>query len=651
MRLRIHSFLLVLFLSLSSHVFGQLPEVAFGECAGGMATPGNGDEEQLALEEIKKGNYEIAEQMIAAQFRSGEENPHLLYLLGEVGFRNPESRNIRATEAFWDRCLEICPNYSSELKYMLGRIKLNNGKIDEAMLLLEDYINDPDSDGEVLDAALDAYDRSIVIQDLMAHPVEYNVSVVRGVSTPNGDEYLTTFSPDGQMAFFTRRMGNIETFTKSTFTGRFYDTGQPMPPPFNRNYNEGSPTITADNRLLVFTSCEVLDNEYRNCDLFYSIRNGDQWSEIRSVGSNINFPDSWESQPSLSPNGDRLYFASNREGGLGGIDIYVSQRQSDGSWGDPQNLGAPVNTEGNEKSPFIHSDSRTLYFAAQGEHLGMGGYDLFYAHQIGPLEYDEPQNLGYPINTYADEVGLIVSLEGDKAYFNSNSEDGKGLGGWDLFQFTLPAAARPQEVAIVRGVLKDENGNPVTDAQLTVRNVTTREEQQLDVDRRNGEYTVVVNLDESEDVIIKAERAGASFSTRYIDVDEIESGMVEADLDVVELEIGREYRLNDINFETNSFELNDNALVIIEEFASFLKSSPNVTVDIQGHTDNVGGEQANMALSNNRARVVYERLLALGIPASQMTHNGFGETRPVASNSREQGRAKNRRTVFVITGL
>lgn len=643
--------LTTLSLLLSLSAYAQMPELGFGNCPD-QGQPSSRSDLSVALEEIRKENFELANQMVNSMYAEEVDNPHMLYLIGELMFRNPRGRNLAVAERSWDDCLKACPNYKPELKYLLGRIKINNNNIEEGMALLGEFIDDPEADPNLMDLALDAYEQGQVMQELMANPVEYNVSVVRGISTPNADEYLTAISPDGQLAFFTRRMGGNETFTRSEFGGRNFNFGTPMPRPFNANFNEGSPTITADNRLLIFTSCLPTEDGLQNCDLYYSIRNGDRWSEIQPIGETVNSPDSWESQPSVSPNGDKLYFASNREGGIGGIDIYVSHRQPDGSWGEAVNLGEPINTPGDEKSPFLHTDSRTLYFASRGGHPGMGGYDLFYARQNEDGSYNEPENIGYPINTSANEVGLIVNLQGTKAYFNSNDPEAGGVGLWDLFEFTMPEDARPEEVAIVRGVLRDQNGRPVTNAEVTMKNTVTNEETRLDVDRSSGEYTAVVSVARNEDVIIKVEGDDASFSTRYIDADQVStSEVVDADMDVAKLEVGKEYRLNDVHFETDSYELDNQDKFIIDEFAIFLQEHSTVTVDIQGHTDDVGGDDANLILSRNRARVVYERLISKGIAASRMTHHGFGETRPVAPNRNDRGRAMNRRTVFVITSL
>lgn len=640
---------------LSVPAAAQAPEVELGECE--SAYPGGDEMIQKSVRALRGEDYVMARIYANNALDANQRDAHALYLLGEIGIRQ---RNLRMAEAYWTQCLSICPDYKAELQFFLGVILLENGRKQRGEELLEKYLqNDMRHGGFDAEAEL-ALEESRLIDRLRANPVPFEPRVVRGVSTSD-DEYLAIISPDQQYCFFTRRLTRrsryggvrnsaqvVEEFMVTRDGGSGFDEGQLMPQPFNTNFNEGAPTVTANNRELYFTACEDLSNGYRNCDIYYSIKTGDYWSPIESLGENINSPTSWESQPSVSPNGDRLYFTSNRQGGLGGLDLYVVYKNPDGTWSDPENLGDVINTPKDEKSPFIHSDSRTLYFASNG-HPGMGGYDIYYAQQDGFAEFQKPVNIGYPINKESDELGLFVSLDGSKAYFSSNEL--RGPGGWDLYEFALHASARPEEVAIVRGVLRDENNQIVTDADVTIKNLATRDIQRIDVDDITGEYTAVVTLAPEEDVIIKIEKDGAAFSSKFVNRETVESGIVEADLEVAELKVGREYRLNDINFATNSFELDNTAMLIIEEFALFLEEQTNVHVDIQGHTDFVGEDNDNLVLSRNRARVVYEYLVDWGISPGRMTHHGYGETRPIASNDTEDGRAKNRRTIFVITKL
>ena len=242
----------------------------------------------------------------------------------------------------------------------------------------------------------------------------------------------------------------------------------------------------------------------------------------------------------------------------------------------------------------------------------------------------------------------LWSLNGQRAYFSSNKLNGPG--GWDFYQFDLYELAQPEKVALLKGTMLDENQEVVRDAELQVKNLKTKEIQQIDVDENTGAYVAVVNMKDQENLMIKVKKEGAAFTSKFVDGDDEEgSGVVLADLEVSPITVGKEYRLNDINFATDSYELSENAEYVIEEFKLFLDDNPRVKVDIQGHTDNAGDPESNLVLSKNRAKVVYNYLIAMGISSSRMTWHGYGETRPLEPNTSKERMAKNRRTVFVIT--
>ena len=266
------------------------------------------------------------------------------------------------------------------------------------------------------------------------------------------------------------------------------------------------------------------------------------------------------------------------------------------------------------------------------------------------MDYDKPINIGYPINTKADEIGLFVSLDGIKAYFSSNKL--RGPGGWDFYSFELHPAARPEQVALVKGTMLDKNQEVVADAKLQIKNLKTKAVQDIAVDQTTGEYAAVVKIKDQESLILKVEKDGTAFTSKMVDIEDEETvgGVVTAELEVAPIEIGKEYRLNDIKFASDSYQLSEKAKLVIDEFILFLGEQPRIKVDIQGHTDNAGNAEDNMTLSKNRAKVVYDYLVSNGITSSRMAWHGFGQTIPIASNSSEKSMAKNRRTVFVITG-
>lgn len=604
-----------------------------------------------------KRNLELA-------VRSDENNPHALYYYGEFQAR---SGNLKMAEAVWMKLLSICPDYKAEVIFKLGVIMLENGNEQTAKELLRQYTAHPEREKSLANQALKILGEEDARKRLLENPVPFDPKPLENVTTEN-DEYLGVFSPDMHLLFFTRRIQERDKYGGAAVDRRVvkewfssaerqenghFEQGYPLSEPFNQGLNEGGPSINANNTELYFTVCKETKEGYRNCDIYFSKKSGYYWSMPESVGDHINKSDSWESQPSISANGDRLYFASNRKGGVGGIDIYVCTRLEKGGWSDPRNLGPDINTPKDEKSPFIHSDGQTLYFSSNG-HPGLGGFDVFVANSLDGITWSEPRNIGYPINTENDDVGLVVSLDSKTGLFASNSLGGGRQKNWNIYTFDVPEDIRPKSVSLVRGKLLNENEEPDPEAKIELRNLSSDERQIIDVDEITGEYAAVVVREQGTDHLLTVQKKGAAFSSKMISgeapvaASESEALIVEAEMEVRQIKTGEEYRLNDIVFPTNSFELNRTARLTINAFAEFLELNPEVRVEIQGHTDNVGNDADNLRLSKNRAQVVYDYLIERGIKSSRMTHNGFGPNKPIADNNTEQGRAKNRRTVFVI---
>jgi outer membrane protein OmpA-like peptidoglycan-associated protein len=612
-----------------------------------------------ALKNWKAKNYREAERYLKKAIELEPEYADALFLLGDLYVR--KSKLPRAV-GLWSKLLEVCPNYKPELAYYLGAIQLEEGRRNEAIALFNTFLANPERDRGFDKEVKAALEEAKLKEKLLGNPIDFNPKALKGLSTLE-DEYLATISPDQQTLYFTRRSKKVNrrdgpaartrvveefSFSKRTASGDF-EKGKPMESPFNVSYNEGGPSVTADNTELYFTVCQDIQG-YKNCDIYFSeVDAYGYWSTPVSVGDHINTRDAWESQASVSANGDRLYFTSNRKGGVGGLDLYACYRQEDGKWSRPQNLGETVNTPKNEKTPFIHSDSETLYFTSDG-HPGLGGFDIFYAKaNLTDSTWNMPENIGFPINSKDDDLGLFVSLDGLTGYFASNKLR-KG-NGWDIYEFNLPPSAQPEKVALIQGDLTNENGEIVSDASMELKNLKTKEITKIKIDKETGKYARAVKISKNEDLIVTVKKKGAAFSSKYIDVDkELQSAaVVKAPLQVAKLEVGKEYKLNDINFNSNSFQLDDASRSVIDEFIIFLNENAGLRADIQGHTDNVGNPSDNRKLSQNRAKTVYDYVVAKGINASRLSHHGYGESKPIEENATEEGRARNRRTVFVIT--
>ncbi|UPT66450.1 MAG: OmpA family protein [Sphingobacteriales bacterium JAD_PAG50586_3] len=393
---------------------------------------------------------------------------------------------------------------------------------------------------------------------------------------------------------------------------------------------------------MYFTICRD-EAGYRNCDIYYSVFSNNEWGDITKLDG-VNLPDYWESQPSVSSDGNTIYFASDRPGGQGGMDIYKTVKAADGKWGKPINLGPTINTDLDDKSPFFHTDGQTLYFSSEG-HQNLGGFDIFFSKTDSTGKFLKPKNIGYPINTDKDDLGFFCSTDGKTGYFATDRQ--KGVGGYDIMGFDLYAAARPEKVLFVKGTLKDDAGKPVKNATVEIKNIDNKQITKVQVDTTTGRYVTAVAL--KSDYILTVKQPGTAFTSQYFSkADTATAKPRKVDLEVAPIKAGKAYTLNNINFATNSFELPKQSKLVVDEFAIFLSENPTMKVAIHGHTDDVGNDAANMTLSDNRAKAVYDYLVSKGIDSSRLSFKGFGETKPLAPNTTEPNRAKNRRTEFVI---
>ena len=582
--------------------------------------------------------------------------------------KDPKSQNNYYSR--YVKCLEnvakICPSYQNyEVCYTLGKIFFSHDKLDVAKKYLKTYIDNSKAGTKYYIDAESTYHYIEQYLNLIDNPVPFEPVIVEGVSSAY-DDYLPLISPDGSLALFTKRYMKkevqsiygeryVEEFTVSQASddiGLVFSPGEPLPYPFNSGKNQGAASISIDNKTLFITICEFVSRDYDNCDIYMSTRTGDGWSELKSLGPNINGVKTWESQPSISADGKTLYFASIRESNIGfnpdnpTSDLYYSTKDEKGNWSKAKNLGPKINTPGNEKSPFIHSDSQTLYFSSDG-HLGIGGYDIFFS-KFRDSDWTTPINIGYPINTKNNDLGFVVNTQGTKAYFASNKLNGKG--GWDIYAIDLYKEARPEKVFLVKGQLVDDDGHALADAKLEVKNTRTEEVSEGVVDAETGHYAVAVTAkDENDDFLMVVKKEDYSFSSTLIEpTEETFEKPIEVNFEVKPIEAGKSVQINDIYYATASYEINAKSYAVLNEFADFLKTNPTVKVEIRGHTDNIGSAQTNITLSNQRAKAVYDYLLSKGVPKSNISYKGYGPNMPIADNKTEAGRAKNRRTEFYI---
>lgn len=482
------------------------------------------------------------------------------------------------------------------------------------------------------------YARKKSVSDYKFEPRNMGDSINSKVS-----EYFPAITIDGRQLFYTRRVNSVnEDFYESSRIDNSWKPAKSLPGDINTMLNEGAQNISQDGEWLIFTGCNFPEG-HGSCDLYISYLTPQGWSAPENLGEHIN-TESWESAPSLSPDKRDLYFASNRPGGMGKSDIYVSHRNPDGSWSEPENAGPEINTMGNESCPFIHADNQTLYFTSDG-HPGYGGDDLFLVKKQQGGKWSKAENLGYPINTIENEGSLVIASDGKTAYYASDRSDSKG--GLDLYTFELRSDVRPSKTLWVRGKVFDSKTKKGLPSAVELTDLETHEVLSKVQTDETGTY--LLTLPVGKDYAFNVNRRGYLFYSENFPLSKnVPDSTYNIDIPLEPLRANATVILKNIFFDVNRFELKEESSTELDNIVQLLKENPSLKIQINGHTDNVGKPADNLKLSNNRANAVIQYLIAKGIEAKRLSAKGWGETQPLADNASEAGRAQNRRTEMKV---
>ncbi len=640
-----------------------------------------------ALEEANNAtNFEDLVQGLAAVVSKYPDNVQSYFYLGRIHYQQgmasmPQNRTeaeklLQKSLLFYQASIQKCPSFHSDAYFYAARLLYSFSEKTAALSYLETFMKfdsiypgEQASNYEKFKAdILPVYRELRFPIEAQQSPVPFEVARVAQVSSKQ-DEYFPMLSPDNALIFYTRKadktnLGDISGYLQEEFTVSSastinqFDSGRPLPKPFNDGQfsNYGSASLAADNREMILCACKaekVYNKDYLNCDLYssrYQLKKGStdayEWTTLLNLGPNINTKDGWEAQPSLSADGKILYYTTLRKGSQDN-DIYYSEKQADGTWGMAKPFNE-VNTAGKDKSPFFHQDGETFYFVSESSRLrpGMGGLDIFMMRKEnngwGPI-----QNIGYPINTSADELGLFVSTDGKQAYFSSQQAQN-----WDIFSFELHEAARPKETRILSGTLQDKNGRSVAAAEITVRSQDPNTPQTITKSNEDGSYAIAVHVDQK--VSIEASKENYSFQAQVLSVEELQKPSLKIEakaLQIDTLEEGSAYAIEAIVFETDAALLSPDAELLLQGFANYLNKQAGLRIQINGHTDDVGDAVRNQVLSEERAKAVAAYLEGQGVAAERMQFKGYGEAQPRIANSSAANRALNRRTEFEIISI
>ena len=472
-------------------------------------------------------------------------------------------------------------------------------------------------------------------------PVKVEIqNIGNKINTPHHD-LLPKITADGKYLFFASypsaaevSMNNMQDIFRSVWDGKEWGVPEKVPAPISDlENNDAVVGLSPDGHtMFIFRGSN-------GGDILMSELIGGEWQT--PVEMNFNTAHK-ESSITISPDGKTLLFVRKSKTGNG--NIYECKKQQDGTWSTPVLLGKNINSPYDEESPFLHPDGKTLYFSSKG-HTTMGGYDIFKS-TLKEGEWQEPVNIGYPVNTTSDDFCFVLSADGKKGFYSSQRLD--GMGGQDIYMLTFKGEQKMPELTLLQGIVSDAQTKKSVEAAITILdNETQKEVATFRSNAQTGEYLVSLPAGKNYGITIEDSNYLFHSENVYLPLGEGYQS-IEKNIGLIRVQKGNKIRLNNVFFETGSANLSPSSYSELDRVVLLLKQQIHLIVEIEGHTDNVGSDDANKQLSQKRAEVVTQYLISKGIKTNRLQAKGYGSAQPVGDNATETGRSLNRRTELKI---
>ncbi|MFT7231682.1 MAG: outer membrane protein OmpA-like peptidoglycan-associated protein [Cyclobacteriaceae bacterium] len=611
------------------------------------------DSYKKGMEYYNQHNLEKAIISFQDATRYSDRDQKAWYYLGMAC--NYSLRYEEAAVAF-QRLAGLNPNYDFTFYYEASKALIAIGQFPEAEWCLKSFLNRmPKNPGTMMTQHLIQNRLEYVAKSPALRIQEPTTTLPEPVTPVNSDfgDYTPQVNPTGTRLYFTSvRPGGFDfvedsanmtdfgedIYFSTSVVGKWY-APELLPSPINSKGDDFGSAFTGDEQTMVYVRCG--SGTIGNCDLYITQLAGSEWTEPVNMGNVINSKD-WDSQPTISSDGNRIIFTSAREGGYGGSDLYMSEKNHLGEWGIPQNLGSTVNTPLNDNSPYLAPDGKTLYYATEG-HPGFGGTDIFYCvFENG--KWSKPINLGSPINSGGDDTNFSISAQGVAYFASAKSNDGN----YDIYEVELPDYLKPKPTIVVQGIVTNSETKVPLATLVLIEDMNTGEV--IAINKSNsvtGEYLTV--LPAGRDYSVSASSKGFFFYSKSFEIPKDTSYQeIQFDIALEPIKKGTKVVLNNIFFESGRAELKPVSYVELNKGVDLLKDNKSMVIEIGGHTDNVGADALNLKLSEDRAKAVMNYMVLAGIDQSRLRSKGYGESQPIAANDTKDGKAKNRRTEFEI---
>jgi len=631
-------------------------------------------------------NYDVAVDYFTKALAINPDDALVNFKLG-LAYLYSDTKSKAAS--YIDKAYRLNPSVNPKIDYYLGIAFQNTNEIKKAIEHFEAFKK---ANPKVASVAEEKIAQCLTADSLAQNELNVIIENLGPTINTKFTEHSPILSADGNTLIFTSNRSedpNGQPAFEDVYITRKangqWSTPQKISKNINTKYNDAAASLSPDGKTL------FLYSELGNGDIYASKFNGTDWSEPQPLNKNINNPLFWETCASESPDGKLLYFASNRDGGYGELDIYVSAKTPSGDWGPATNLGNIINTPGSEDSPFIHFDGVTLYFSSDG-HPGLGNSDIFVS-TLTNKKWTQPENIGYPINLWEYDGFFSMAHDKKTGYYSTVKEG--GLGGIDIYKISFldpkykPKPPPPPPVVIAKaeekkteeqkaapveatknfvdasmekvkaakvytklsGKVIDENTAAPLKATVSLVDNETGKTLSKIYTEAGGDFEVIIPHGGNYGVV--TESPGYLFNSlnfslpKFAEYQEIDTHII-----MVKTEIGSKVVLRNIFFDAGKFDLKDQSISEVQKLEELLIANPQLKVQINGHTDNTGNAATNKVLSLKRADAVAQLLFQKGIDKARVQTKGFGSERPIVSNDDEEGgREINRRTEMEVIGL